>query len=316
MFNMKLPNGEGLFNTLEVKLACPDCLASDHPERCVHMTDEIPPWKSVAKFDMIKAIYGNKVELLQRESMGLVTEDMQSVFKSKYVNKMFDRDPYTISKEPSFIFTATDPNGGGSSDMAIVSIILEMNKICIVAMDSAPVKGHEEIEKLLKAHIEGVRRMPRFKDAWIVFIPENNLGHEASHMAFMLRPYRRVYTLTEKGGIIGVNTNAVRKELYSMETVRYLCQESILFWEHLVVSNPNGGANEKQRVMEDFKEQLMAFKRVIVHPQRGFALPKIHYSGKAKGGRDDLVMSLMIGLYWATEFVCNRTEAPYDMFKD
>lgn len=53
MFNMKLPNGEGLFNTLEVKLACPDCLASDHPERCVHMTDEIPvsigPLKDVCK---------------------------------------------------------------------------------------------------------------------------------------------------------------------------------------------------------------------------------------------------------------------------
>ena len=53
MFNMKLPNGEGLFNTLEVKLACPDCLASDHPERCVHMTDEIPvsivPSKDVFK---------------------------------------------------------------------------------------------------------------------------------------------------------------------------------------------------------------------------------------------------------------------------
>ena len=63
MFNMKLPNGEGLFNTLEVKLACDECLAGDHPERCVHMTDEIPPWKSVAKFDMIKAIYGNKIEL-------------------------------------------------------------------------------------------------------------------------------------------------------------------------------------------------------------------------------------------------------------
>ena len=66
MFNMKLPNGEGLFNTLEVKLACDECLKGDHPERCVHMTDEIPPWKSVAKFDMIKAIYGNKTDLLQR----------------------------------------------------------------------------------------------------------------------------------------------------------------------------------------------------------------------------------------------------------
>jgi len=42
MFNMKLPNGEGLFNTLEVKLACDECLKGDHPERCVHMTDEIP----------------------------------------------------------------------------------------------------------------------------------------------------------------------------------------------------------------------------------------------------------------------------------
>lgn len=265
---------------------------------------------------MIKAIYGNKVELLQRESMGLVTEDMQSVFKSKYVNRLYEMHPHKLVKAAPFIFCATDPNGGGSSDMAIVSMVLEMNKIVIIAMDSAPVRGHEEIERLLKAHIEGIRRKPEFKESWIIFIPENNLGHEASHMSFMLRPYTKCYTLTEKGGVIGVNTNAVRKELYAMEAVRYLCQESILFWEAMFSANPNGGANEKERVMEDFKEQLMSFKRVIVHPQRGFSLPKIHYSGKSKGGRDDLVMSLMIGIYWSTEFVCNRTEAPYAMFQD
>ena len=46
---------------------------------------------------------------------------------------------YTLSKEPSF-FCATDPNGGKSSDMAIVSIVIELNKICIVGLDSAPVK--------------------------------------------------------------------------------------------------------------------------------------------------------------------------------
>jgi len=313
---MKLPNGEGLFNTLEVKLACDDCLKGDHPERCVHMTDEIPPWKSVAKFDMIKAIYGNKIELLQRESMGLVTEDMQSVFKQKYVNLLFNAQKYSLAKEPAFVFIATDPNGGGSSDMALVSIVIEYNKICIVGMDSAPVKGHEAIEKLLKAHVEALKRKPQFKESWFVFIPENNLGHEADHMAYMLRPYRRIYTLTEKGGIIGVNTTAVRKELYSMETVKYLCQESIRFWDQMVVANPGGGANEKERVMEDFKEQLLSFKRVIVHPERGFSLPKIHYSGKSKGGRDDLVMSLMIAIYWTTEFTCQRTEAPYEMFKD
>ena len=42
MFQMKLPSGESLFNTLEVKLACEACLKTDHPEKCVHMTDEIP----------------------------------------------------------------------------------------------------------------------------------------------------------------------------------------------------------------------------------------------------------------------------------
>ena len=316
MFNMKLPNGEGLFNTLEVKLACDDCLKGDHPERCVHMTDEIPPWKSVAKFDMIKAIYGNKVELLQRESMGLVTEDMMSVFKQKYVEALYNSEKMKLTKEPAFVFIATDPNGGGSSDMAIVSLVIEYNKIIIVGMDSAPVKGHEQIEALLKSHIEGLRRQQKFREAWFVFIPENNLGHEADHMEFMLRPYRRVYTLTEKGGVIGVNTTAVRKELYSMETVKYLCQESIKFWTHLVVANPKGGSNEKERVLTDFKEQLLSFKRIIVHPDRGFSLPKIHYSGKSKGGRDDLIMSLMIGIYWTTEFVTKRTEAPYEQFKD
>ena len=110
MFNMKLPNGEGLFNTLEVKLACDECLKGDHPERCVHMTDEIPPWKSVAKFDMIKAIYGNKTDLLQRESMGLVTEDMQSVFKAKYIDVLYNSSGYSLTKEPSFVFCCCDPN--------------------------------------------------------------------------------------------------------------------------------------------------------------------------------------------------------------
>ena len=86
-------------------------------------------------------------------------------------------------------------------------------------------------------------------------------------MAFMLKPYRKVYTLTEKNGRIGVCTTAVRKELYAMETVKYLCQESIKFYENLIVANPGGDTNEKQRVMDDFREQLMSFKRIIVHPQ-------------------------------------------------
>ncbi len=32
------------------------------------MKDVIPPWKSAAKFDMVAAIYGDRKDLLARES--------------------------------------------------------------------------------------------------------------------------------------------------------------------------------------------------------------------------------------------------------
>ena len=60
--------------------------------------------------------------------------------------------------------------------MALISLVIEYNKVVIVAMDSVPCKGHEQIEKLLTAHIEALRKHSRFRDAWIIFIPENNLG--------------------------------------------------------------------------------------------------------------------------------------------
>ena len=59
---------------------------------------------------MIKAIYGNKTDLLQRESMGLVTEDMQSVFKAKYIDILYNSSAYSLTKEPSFVFCCCDPN--------------------------------------------------------------------------------------------------------------------------------------------------------------------------------------------------------------
>lgn len=336
MFDMKLPNGDPLFVTLEVSLVCDACKESDHPERCPHMTDEIrkliylfclqfnliltifiAPWKSVAKFDMVKQIYGDQVDLLQRESMGVITQDLQSVFKQKYVDVMFDNNTYKLQKTPSFVFVACDPNGGGSSQMGLVSIIIEFNKIIIVGIDSVTTKGHEQIQRLLTAHIEALRNCDngRFKDSWIVFVPESNLGHESDHMAYMLKNYRKIWTITEKGRT-GVVTTAVRKELYTMETQKYICQESIAFWEHMVVSNPVGIGDVKARAISDFKKQILAFKRIIQHPQRGFALPRVVYTGKFKGGNDDLCICLTMAVYWGIEFITHRVkDAPYEMFE-
>lgn len=42
--------------------------------------------------------------------MGLVTEDMQSVFKAKYIDILYNSSAYSITKEPSFVFCCCDPN--------------------------------------------------------------------------------------------------------------------------------------------------------------------------------------------------------------
>ena len=47
---------------------------------CTHNQDLIPPWKSAAKLDMVRALYGDQKDLMERESMGQITSDANSVF--------------------------------------------------------------------------------------------------------------------------------------------------------------------------------------------------------------------------------------------
>lgn len=263
---------------------------------------------------MVKQIYGDQVDLLQRESMGVITQDLQSVFKSKYVDIMFNMNDYELQKTPLFVMIACDPNGGGDSQMGLVSIVIEFNKIIIVGIDSVATKGHEQIQRLLTAHIEGLRAQEKLKSAWFIFIPESNLGHESDHMAYMLKSYRKVWTISEKSRT-GVITTATRKQLYTMETQKYICQESVMLWKNLVVSNPTGVGDVKARAVSDLKKQILAFKRIIQQPQRGFSLPRVIYTGKFKGGNDDLVICLTMAVYWGIEFITHRVkDAPYDMF--
>ena len=58
---------------------------------------------------MVKAIYGDKTDLLQRESMGVITNDLQSVFKQKYVDQMFEKQPYELKKNQVLYLHAATP---------------------------------------------------------------------------------------------------------------------------------------------------------------------------------------------------------------
>ena len=108
--------------------------------------------------------------------------------------------------------------------MGLVSLVVEYNSIIIVGMDTFCCKGHESIQKLLTAHIERLRARSELKEAWFIFLPEANLGHEADHMEYMLRNYRKIWTIRDKQrtGVVTTNTRKVSSIVCSPKTLHSL----------------------------------------------------------------------------------------------
>lgn len=99
--------------------------------------------------------------------------------------------------------------------------------------------------------------------------------HEADHMEFMIRNYRRIYTVREKDRI-GIMTTNVRKELYAMETTRYLSQNALEICNKFIVTNTRG-----QPTMDKEREHILEVSTLLVsqsHRKHSFyKLVSIYY---------------------------------------
>lgn len=314
MFGLKDERGELFFNTIKIGLVCENCQKSDNPTACTHMASWIPPWKSVSKLDMVKALYGSKKDLLARESMGQITQAQSSVFKMAWINK-FVKSNSDITEEVNVVFTSCDPSGSGSSEMSIISLTMIRGQVTVVAIDLARHTGHEYIEKLLIGHVEGLRSQAVFKDAWIIFIPEANLGNEASHMKAMLNKYEKIWTYKDDGKDGIITTNA-RKELFAAEAVKHLASSSITVWKDLLLPNPFDHRDysvKKEAMLLKLTSQLAAFSKIV--KKRGHGKPLLIFSGKGPmaDDNDDFVMALLIGLYFGALWTMRETNFPYHL---
>ena len=317
MFELKDHKGELFFNTIKVGLICDACQLSEDPTACTHMSNWIPPWKSVGKLDMVKALYGSQKDLLARESMGQITDDLSSVFKMSWINK-FTCSEHSLSESPAVIFTSCDPSGSGTSEMSIVSIALIHGRATVVAIDLAHQTGHDYIEKLLTSHIDSLRQCNQFKDSWIIFIPEANLGNEASHMKSMLSMHEKLWTYQDNGKD-GIITSNERKELYAAEGVKHLASGSLTLWKHLLLPNPfnhNDYKDKKKNILKKLTSQLAAFSKII--KQRGHKKPLFIFSGKGPQAdkNDDFVIALLIALYFGSLWCMRKSTFPYHLLNN
>lgn len=166
-------------------------------------------------------------------------------------------------------------------------------------------------------HIAALRKVDCFANASILYVPEANLGDYAQDTADMvLRRFDGVSVLCDRDNDYGVRTNPGMPQMYARTFAPLLTKDAVSYHKHLVVANQlvkNVTQAEKvAKIKGEFERQLRAFRRIPLLPKSVLALARYAYTGKADKDnnrsasmRDDLVMSLLMGIYYSDQYANN-----------
>lgn len=135
LMTLKYKDGSTVFNVVAMRMVCDRCISLGDEENCEHNLHLLPPWKSVEKHEMARLIYGDDIQALKRESLGLVDGNAGGLFNAMAIKDLLDAERYDLSKmanKPRFVFVSCDPNGGGPNHMAMVAMIYdELGKLVV-----------------------------------------------------------------------------------------------------------------------------------------------------------------------------------------
>lgn len=302
MMDMKHPNtGLPLFRTIKVGLACEACIAAGKPEKCTHQGSLVPEWKSTSKHAMIKALYNmaGKAEMMQRESMGLVTENQSSCFDVAMIDAAFDEpfDTVPFVNRVRWLFCCVDPTGGGRSCLAAVTVAFIENRMVVLDVANETARGHEAVKTVLSKHFDRVRTITGFKTTPIVVVVENNLGQEAEHISHMFKHSDgSLLHFMREDGIAGCRTTQKRKELFTGELSKYIQLGGFKMSRSFL-----DGVHCDADMQEEIKRQLVCWRRVVLVSTSGRSEPRILYTGK-DSGNDDVTIVLSMVAFYGTQF--------------
>jgi len=152
--------------------------------------------------------------------------------------------------------------------------------------------------ELLKEHIRAVRaRDENYACSNVCIIVERNLGFEAEHLFRECRDTIQNSSFVCEPGIerIGVLTTHSRKVAY-VGVMNNLLRETRIF-----IDREGWVDCGKNKTTTMLLEQLSFFGFAFTRPENAFQKEKMAISGKSSGGKDDLCMALLIGLFFVVE---------------
>lgn len=136
MIELEYPGtNDKVFSSIVIELACERCKRMKRAGECRHMLRLLPSWKGAEKFELAKLIYGDaQDDTRQRESLGIAAGCKDTTFEHKWIKALSKRHPWSNFSEefiPTHIFMGVDPNAGGTSQMAIVSVAMVLDYMIV-----------------------------------------------------------------------------------------------------------------------------------------------------------------------------------------
>jgi len=169
----------------------------------------------------------------------------------------------------------------------------------IIGADILQTKDPYKTFALLKDHVREIRnKHPEHSSSEVCIIVERNLGFEAEHL------YRECETTVENSKYmyepgaerIGVLTTHARKMAY-VAVMNNMLRDTRIY----AASENTWVQCESNNSRSLLLDQLCFFGFSFSHTENAFQKEKMAISGKSSGGKDDLCMALLIGLFFVHE---------------
>lgn len=175
----------------------------------------------------------------------------------------------------------------------------------------------------MRDHVRVLRRKPNLRNAFIVFIPENNLAFEAQNFAFTLTQDAEVnrdrfIVMEEDANREGIRNDYNLKLSMATSLKRFLTRPDtgrIVFHKDFFTIGRYGDIRESEaeRVRIQFVEQLRSYTKIIKPPSDALKKPTVTFTGKHTGKPDDLCIAAQLTIHMAQRFY---TSGKYRAYRD
>lgn len=297
-----------LFKTIRIGLACQKCMLKGKGTECTHKTEFVPPWKSQSSALKVREIMRSNRTLYMRENQGMLAGDTLYYFKAPLVAAFAQLPKWDFDHQPDFLFVGVDPSGGGKqSDYSVATIAYTKGCIVLVGLESCPSAVSSDIDAMLYGHVRKLRATPRFRNTRIRLYVENNLSHiEADRVVRAFdRPENQPIEIESHDesnqGRPGVPTTEVTKHAYVDILLKTLSDDRLRVAREFVWSpEPQEDPKDPERILKQLHGQLRAFRKNVKMPvDHAMGNPKVVLSGKSATKKDDILLALMIVVYYS-----------------